>query len=65
MFCYPVCILLFGFGHDDDLVAGFAAGGWDVLHGAMLKGVFPRVCDVGRDAVLIPDVLQFYLDDEK
>ena len=65
MFCYPVRVLLFGFGHDDDLVAGFAAGGGDVRHGAMLDLVFPRVCDVGRDVVLVPDVLQFYFDDEK
>ena len=31
----------------------------------MLEFIFPRVCDVGRDAVLVPDVFQFYFDNEK
>ena len=65
MFCYPVRILLLGLGHDDDFIAGLAAEGWDVLHPPMLEGVFPRMGDVGRDAVLVPDVFEFYFDDEK
>lgn len=65
MFCYPVCVLFFRFGHDDDFVASFAAVGWDGLHGAMLECVFPRVRDVGRHAVLVPDVFELYLDDQE
>lgn len=47
MFCYPVRVLLFGFGHDDHLVASLAAKGRDVLHGAMLECVPPRISDIG------------------
>lgn len=63
--CYPVRVLLLRLGHDDDLAAGLAAEGWDVLHGAMLKGVLPRVRDVGRNAVLVPNVLELDFNDEK
>ena len=31
----------------------------------MLEGVFPCVGDVGGDAVLVPDVLELYFDDEE
>ena len=31
----------------------------------MLEGIPPRVGDVGRDAVLVPDVLKLYSDNEK
>lgn len=62
---YPVRILPLRLGHDDDLVAGLAAEGWDVLHGAMLEGVLPRVSDVGRNAVLVPDVFELYFDGQK
>ena len=65
MLCYPVRILLLRFRHDDDLVANLAAEGGDVLHGAMLEGVFPRVGNVGRDAVLVPNVFELDLDDQK
>lgn len=63
MFCYPVRILLFRLGHDDDLIASIAAKGRDILHGAMLERVLPRVGDIGGDAVLVPDVFKLYLDD--
>ena len=65
MFSYPVRVLLLRLRHDDDLVASLAAEGWDVLHGAMLECVFPRVRDVGGDAVLVPDVFELYLDDQE
>lgn len=65
MFGYPVRVLLLRLGHDDDFVAGLAAEGWYVLHRAMLEGVLPRVCNVSRDAVLVPDVLEFDFDDEQ
>lgn len=63
VFCYPVRILLLQLGHDEDFVASLAAEGADVLHGAMVEGVLPRVSDVGRDAVLDPDVFEFCFDD--
>ena len=62
---HPVRVFLDRFGHDDDFVAGRAAEGGDVLHGAMLEGVFPCVGDVGGDAVLVPDVLELYFHDEE
>ena len=62
LLCYPVRIFLLRLGHDDDLVAGLDAKGWDVLHGPMLEGVFPRMSEVGRYAVLVPDVFYFDLD---
>ena len=65
MFCHPVRVLLLRLGHDDDLVAGLAAERGYVAHGPMLEGVLPRVCDVGRDAVLVPDVFEFYFNDKK
>lgn len=61
----PVRVLLDRFGHDDDFVAGRAVKGWDVLHGAMLEGVFPCVGDVGGDAILVPYVFELYLYDEE
>ncbi len=63
MFGDPVCVFLFRLGHDDDLVAGLAAVGWDVLRGGMLEGGFPGLGDVGRDAVLVPNVFEFYFYD--
>ena len=62
---HPVRVLRDRFGHDDDFVAGRAAEGRDVLHGAMLEGVFPRVGDVGGDAVLVPDIFELYFHDEE
>ena len=31
----------------------------------MLEGVFPCVREVGGDAVLVPDVLELYLDEKE